>query len=70
MDLKNKVKVTAVRVKNHVARHKVSYVLGGVAIGAFTQLKLNNKAFDQFLMEKGIDPNEFWMPEAYPELNV
>jgi hypothetical protein len=62
-EIKNKVKVTAVRVKNHVARHKGAYAMGAVAFGCYTQLRANNKAFTEFLTEKGIDPNEFWIPD-------
>lgn len=68
MDVKNKIKATAVRVRDHIGRNKVAYIAGGVAIGALTQLQINRKAFEAFLAAKGIDPMEFYLPEAFAEL--
>lgn len=56
------------RIKNHVARHKVAYTAGSVALAAAALQARNNATFSAFLEEKGIDPMEFYCPEAYLEL--
>lgn len=60
----------ASKVKNHLNRHKVAYVAGAVAISAIALQQHNLKAFTSFLTEKGIDPAEYFNPEAFAELNA
>lgn len=64
MEITNKIKVVAVKVKNHVGRHKAAYAFSGLAITAVVLQKTQAKAFEGFLIEKGIDPMEFYLPEA------
>lgn len=58
-----------VRVKNHVARNKVAYAVGAVAISAIALQQRNRIEFYAFLTERGIDPMEFYCPEAFAELH-
>lgn len=55
--------------KNHVARHKLAYALGGVAIAAIALQQKNVKDFYAFLESRDIDPMEFYCPEYFAELN-
>lgn len=67
--MKDKIKATAVRVKDHVVRNKVAYGLGVVTVAVVALQQSNRKAFYKFLEEKGIDPMEFYCPEYFEELN-
>ena len=64
----NNVKTVALKTKNHLNRHKVAYAAGAVAAIALQQHNL--KEFTKFLVEKGIDPAEYFNPEALAELNA
>jgi hypothetical protein len=68
MEIKNRIKSGAIKVKNHVVRHKCAYAFGGLAITAIALQKQQAKQFEGFLAEKGIDPMEFYLPEAFAEL--
>jgi len=61
----SKIKDTANKVKNHVKRQKAAYVLGTVAIAAIALQQSNRKAFYRFLVEKGINPVEYYYPEYF-----
>lgn len=61
------VKSVALKAKNHVASHKFAYVATGVAIAAIALQQRNVKDFYKFLVEKGIDPEEFYCPESFAE---
>jgi hypothetical protein len=63
------IKKTAIKTKNHLNRNKTSYALGAVAIAAIALQQRNLRTFKEFLIEKGIDPIEFFTPEYYAELN-
>lgn len=65
MEIKNKIKVVATRVKDHVVTHKAAYAFGGLAVTAIALQKKQSKEFDKFLTSKGIDPMEFYLPEAF-----
>ena len=65
----NKIKNIARKTYDHYDRNRVSYALGAVAIAAIVLQQRNLKAFYAFLGERGIDPMEFYCPEAYAELN-
>ncbi len=53
------------KVWEHVKRNKVAYICGSVAVLAIAlQIQANSRAFTQFLEEKGIDPLEYYNPEA------
>jgi LPS sulfotransferase NodH len=69
MDMKN-LKKLPVQVKNHVVANKAAYAMGTVAALAITLQQANRKAFYAFLEEKGIDPIEFYCPEAYEETHA
>lgn len=64
------IKVIALKAKNHVASHKAAYVAGTVAVAAIVLQQRNLKDFYKFLEEKGIDPMEYYCPEAFAELNA
>lgn len=64
-------KQTLKRIRNNVASHKAAYVASAVAVTAIALQQRNRKQFDKFLTSKGIDPEEFYCPEAYEEkMNV
>jgi hypothetical protein len=64
----NAVKSSTVSVKNHVVRNRAKYA---VAVTAVAFISLNKRAYsswDAFLLEKGIDPMEYYNPEYFAEL--
>ena len=63
------IKAATRRVKNHVKRNKVAYAASTVAALAIWLQQTNAKAFVDFLESKGINPDEFFCPEALEELN-
>lgn len=67
--MKDSIKSRAIAVKNHVARNKVAYVAGTIAILAVALQQRNRIAFYKFLEEEGIDPMKFYCPEFYAELH-
>jgi len=64
VEIKTTLKNTARKVGSHLNRNKVAYVAGAVAISAIALQQRNNNAFQAFLTEKGIDPQEFYFPEG------
>lgn len=60
---------TARKARAHVNRNKATYAVGAVAVGMFALQQSNRKAFYAFLIEKGIDPMEYYNPEFYAELH-
>lgn len=68
MEIKNTIKKTAISAKNHLDRNRVAYGLGVVATAAVYLSYANTQAFYRFLEEKGIDPMEYYAPEAHQEL--
>jgi hypothetical protein len=67
----NNAKQTLVKIRNHIAANKVAYVASTVAATAVVLQQRNNRQFSKFLTSKGIDPDEFYCPEAYEEkMNV
>lgn len=67
--MQNTLKAIPSKVKNHVKSHKAAYVAGAVAVAAIALQQRNRKAFDAFLTEKGIDLDEYYLPEAFAEKN-
>jgi hypothetical protein len=65
----DKTKKTLKRIKTNVATHRAAYVMGAVAVTAIALQQSNRKAFDKFMISKGIDPEEYYCPEAYAEKN-
>jgi hypothetical protein len=61
------VKETALKVKNHIVTNKGAYALAAVAVAAIALQQSNRKAFEKFMIEKGIDPDEYYCPEYYEE---
>lgn len=55
------------RVKDHIISHKGSYFFGGLFVGAMAINAHASKEFTKFLIEKGIDPLEYFNPEALAE---
>lgn len=68
MEIKTTINNTARKVGSHLNRNKVAYAAGAVAIAAIALQQRNNNAFSGFLVDKGIDPMEFYCPEALAEL--
>ena len=63
------VKSKAISVKNHVRRNRGKYIALTVA-SAFLYLQITSaQQWTEFMVEKGIDPMEFFNPEYFAELN-
>lgn len=60
-------KQIALKIKNNVATHKAAYVASAVAVTAIALQQRNRRDFNKFLTSKGIDPEEYYCPEAYEE---
>lgn len=63
----NNVKSTLKRIKKHVEANKAAYAMGAVAIAAIALQQRNRIEFDKFLDSKGIDKDEYYLPEYYEE---
>lgn len=63
------MKAKALRFKNHVVRQRYAYGYAALAGLAVATVVRNQKAFNEFLNEKGIDPVEFFAPEYFEEMN-
>lgn len=63
-----KSKVT--KIKEHVIRHRGKYIGGTIAIAMGAFHVSATKEFYAFLKSKGIDPMEYYCPEAYAELKA
>lgn len=61
--MNEKLKVNAVRFKNHVKRQKWAYGYAALAAMAMATVVRERKTYNEFLTEKGIDLNEFYTPE-------
>lgn len=58
------------KIKNHLIKNKMAYIMGGVALGIFALMQNQRIRFEQFLEDKGIDQNEFYLsPEDYEFVN-
>jgi hypothetical protein len=68
--VKERIKSGAIKIKNHVVRHKAAYAFGGLAVTAVVLQKQQAKAFEGFLVEKGIDPMEFYLPDSITAVTV
>lgn len=63
-----KVVSVPVSVVKHVKRHKGAYIFGTIALALFIGNMRNLDRMSEFLTEKGIDPNEFFLtPEDFAE---
>lgn len=67
--MKTKAKNALVGLKNNYQDNKSAYYMGALAIAAIALQQSNRKAFYAFLVEKGIDPQEYYCPEAFAEKN-
>jgi len=67
--MKNKTKVIVQKIKNHVSSNKYTYYMGAVAIGAVALQQKNVRDFTKFMIEKNIDPDEYFCPEFVEEKN-
>lgn len=67
--MNSNIKAVTTRVKNHVKRNKVAYAASTIAVLAVWLQQTNAKAFTDFLESKGINPDEFFCPEALEEMN-
>jgi hypothetical protein len=64
------LKEKALKVKDHVNAHRGIYAACTLALVAIALQQSNRKAFEQFLIEKGIDPMEYYCPEYFHEQSV
>lgn len=60
-----KEKITS--VKNHVVKHRVRYAIVGTAIPFLLLQHHTATQINEFLEEKGINPLEYYCPEALEE---
>lgn len=67
--MQNTIKAMPSKIKNHIVANKATYVAGAVAIAAIALQQRNRKDFDKFLTSKGIDLDEYYLPEAFEEKN-
>ena len=70
--VKNTIKIGAKNIKKYVDDHRYA-VMAGLAVTTVAAVALqqtNVKAFYAFLEEKGIDPMEYYSPEAFETLNA
>lgn len=68
LEMKIQVANTLRKIKDHLKRNEVTYVVGGIAVCAIILQQRNLHSFYKFLNEKGIDPMEYYCPEAFEEL--
>ena len=61
------IKSKAISVKNHVNRNRGKY--SALAPPRCSPSRYSRKQWTEFLIEKGIDPMEFFNPERFSELN-
>lgn len=47
------------KIKNHLRKHKMTYVMTAVSFGIFALMQRQRHSFEGFLTKKGIDVNEF-----------
>ena len=62
--MKRKLKLVASTpflIVNHVRRHKGTYFMGTIALALLLANIRNLGEINEFLIEKGIDPNEFFL---------
>lgn len=62
-----KTRRAARKTKRHLVSHKSQYALLALSALLLNGNMQNQKKFDVFMKEKGIDPLEFWCPEWYEE---
>lgn len=65
--MKNATKAAVLKIKNHVSKNKYTYYMGIVAVGAVALQQKNVRDFTKFMIEKDIDPNEYFCPEMIEE---
>lgn len=65
----NTIKSKVVSTKNHIVRHRAKYAALVTFIAMLELQQISNKQWTAFLVEKGIDPMEFFTPEYFEELN-
>jgi hypothetical protein len=65
--MKKTIKEKAISAKNHVVRHRAKYAALATLIVMLELQQISNRQWTEFLVEKGIDPLEFFVPEEYFE---
>lgn len=58
-----KIKSTTKKTVLHVHRHRGKYSAALTAAAFLSLSKRSSDEFTAFLESKGIDPNEYWLPE-------
>jgi len=64
----NTVKSKAISTKNHIYRNRARYAAGATFIVMLRMQYLASSQWEEFMIEKGIDPMEFFVPEHFEEL--
>ena len=52
------------KIKNHIMKNRVSYILGAGFVCSLLLVYRNNKLMAEYLESLGVDPVEFFTPEA------
>lgn len=60
-----KIKIT--RMKNHIYDRRGRYSAALTALAFMALMNRSGRELTEFLVEKGIDPQEYFLPEAYEE---
>jgi hypothetical protein len=55
------------RIKAHIRTNRAAYIMAAIAISAIALQQRNRIQFDKFLVSKGIDLDEYYIPEYYYE---
>lgn len=64
------IKIKATSAKEHVIRNRAKYAAAATVVVCFSVHRVAVKQWDAFLVEKGIDPTEFYCPEYFEELQA
>jgi hypothetical protein len=55
------------KIREHIKANRAAYIMGAVAISAIALQQHNRIQFNKFLVSKGIDLDEYYIPEYYYE---
>lgn len=65
-----KIVSTPFLVVKHIGRHKGTYLMGSIALALLLANLRASTEFGDFLIEKGIDPNEYFLaPEDFAAIS-
>lgn len=58
------MKKSLAQIRNFILKHRVAFAVVGTATVFAILMRRNAAEIDKFLTEHGIDPAEYWTPEA------